>query len=1408
MGMAALDITIVDPAGNPVEPAEGAEVSVSLEMKELPGNVDESVLSSTMEIQHLNESSGTVKAETVAEAKDVAVEDGSAKAEFTVTSFSTFTLTWDNGAKQATIHWGTTENGEFEDFDTTKLVLLDTTEPTVSLNIAHEGYAFSDANVKYADGLNRRITPFLYKTNAGWEMDAYEYNDDIETYVLQRIAVPENGDIYVTYVEPASPNPHTPADSSKIPTPTTKKDVVVNTDGTATITLDITGKTVTETDKVGANVLIVLDNTSSMNFQMGNTRRWPAAKSAINTLVSILTTGENANNDIEFALLDFHCESDRGYPRRTRWNVNRLHSWNPTTGQHQNSGSNYWTSNATQFNSYIQNGSYDWDEDTDGTNWESPLTDALTILEARDEDPTYVLFVTDGEPNCAGTNYVYTYMYGDVVTPATYAARQIAAISGVSLYGIFVGNDDGYNTLNQVIYNAGGVTTINGTDSDALNDAFKNIAHTIIENLGAVNVSVDDGITELSSVSAQVPSGTTGGYEYYYKTENSDEWEKWADAPGATYTEENGVTWDLSSAGTLPAGTTYRVKFNVWPSQEALDLIANLNNGTVDYESLADDVKAQIKGNKTTGYTLATNTHLNTTYSFKGNTYTDPITPLPSGDMPLKTEQMKVAKVWKDSINPRNKADGVEFYLLVDGQYYWNDGTCNDSKPSDEKYYKLEATKDNDWSDSIYIAPGFVEAGQILERGHLYQLEEKAAYKIKDGVKDYSSYQAYSMDFASQTVRPMVIDGTLTYLVKIDDNYPAPSGSVVYTVDDASKTITTGGANPNYYAISGTGSGTVTGTNYKTPELDITKEIDTDNSLTDLTKEQLNNETFTYAVTLTAPADSDVSGIKYWIYSQTTEGGYTLYHSYDEDGNPDIPYPADYAPFDYSSTAKYIGNNNDSGVLIGDQFTTGSDGKLTAEIEIPITRQQVIRFTNLPVGTTYKIVESKANNASLSSEGYTVESIASTNGTKSKTAVDGDTVSGTIATANTRYYNKFTNVIKAVDINLDGTKKLSGYEWSGENYHFTINGSSPSTPMPGGVTGVTEIDLTAASGVADQTGTFGRIRFSSAGTYTYTVSETNGGTLQVVNGKAVQFGDAVTVTIEIEENNTTHDLSVKNVTGTGVTWDADSKTATATITNTAPTTTVSATKAWLNADKTTTAPANAKVTFTLYEDGVITNPAQTVELDGKVDGNGEATAWVATFSGLQQYKIVDGKPVEIKYTVFEQDSGKWTGYDRVETKPVANGGTITNQQQTTSLTIKKTVSGAMGDKSKPFKFTLSYLNTSGTLVSEKFDLTHNQTWTFESLPVGIEYTLTEDTLDSLLYVTTYSINDSPAKETKSEKFILEKTENGTSVVVNNDRDATVPTGIYTDLNLWRWLIGACFLMFFGSAIYGRRKRRQ
>lgn len=103
LGMAAFDLTIYDRDGNASEPK--SKVRVSFTLKELPEGADAKALARSMEIQHLNESSGNTAVEKIAtfdseEAKgnDAVAEirfnetEGTIKAETVVDGFSTYAL--------------------------------------------------------------------------------------------------------------------------------------------------------------------------------------------------------------------------------------------------------------------------------------------------------------------------------------------------------------------------------------------------------------------------------------------------------------------------------------------------------------------------------------------------------------------------------------------------------------------------------------------------------------------------------------------------------------------------------------------------------------------------------------------------------------------------------------------------------------------------------------------------------------------------------------------------------------------------------------------------------------------------------------------------------------------------------------------------------------------------------------------------------------------------------------------------------------------------------------------------------------------------------------------------------------------------------------------------------------------
>ena len=364
-GFTALDITLYDKEGNAFEP-DGL-VNVKIEVVDLPAEND--VLVDTMEVQHLAvKEDGSVEVQTVATSADVEEVEGVVTAAFDVDGFSTFTLTWNDGNNKATIHFGKMNGTEFEEFEE-ETINFDTSATSINIANTFSGYTYQGAvyctdGQSIEDGVD--MDSIINKTSNGWQITQYTTNDNDET-VPSQINIANGSDIYAVYYVVQSDNP-SGADDEKIPSPTTTKTVTNNGDGTYTIQLDITGATVTEDNSHYANILVILDATRSMNGA-----KWTNAKTAMRTLVETLVEGENAANagKIDFALVTFGRSA--------------------TVTQN-------WTKDNAAFKTTCANLNM---VSTSGTNWDAGMRGGLygVLNNMPDDDPTFVIFLTDGDPN-------------------------------------------------------------------------------------------------------------------------------------------------------------------------------------------------------------------------------------------------------------------------------------------------------------------------------------------------------------------------------------------------------------------------------------------------------------------------------------------------------------------------------------------------------------------------------------------------------------------------------------------------------------------------------------------------------------------------------------------------------------------------------------------------------------------------------------------------------------------------------------------------------------------------------------------------------------------------------------------------------------------------------------------------
>ena len=143
-----------------------------------------------------------------------------------------------------------------------------------------------------------------------------------------------------------------------------------------------------------------------------------------------------------------------------------------------------------------------------------------------------------------------------------------------------------------------------------------------------------------------------------------------------------------------------------------------------------------------------------------------------------------------------------------------------------------------------------------------------------------------------------------------------------------------------------------------------------------------------------------------------------------------------------------------------------------------------------------------------------------------------------------------------------------------------------------------------------------------------------------------------------------------------------------------------------------------------------------------------------------------------------------------------------------SLTISKTVTGAMGDRDKPFDFQITVTQdakpvtgtfpTSGgtiTLPNGTFRLKHGESITIYGLPVGASYTISEPAAGEDGYTTKVTVgNGAPTTGYETTGTVENQV---TMIAFENHRETTTPTGIWLDTTP---MILAVLVVFAAGAV--------
>lgn len=676
-GFLAMDISFLDADGNEIEPeADKVRVEMEVDSTALPEGAE----ASTIAVQHLAETEEGISVETVADAADAAegtveVSDEKMKAEFSVESFSTFTITYVSGWYSKTVYLVDSQGNEILGNVSLGSESLRTSDGWQSIeNVAADcinqaetaGYTYEGAYI--GTSANPQQTPFQWikvrQTGSGWST-SYELrysNNDSKPGSGNNGDDISNNEIYLVFSQQGGGSQPGGGDTPADITPGYRKYVAANGDGTFNLTLDVTGGISSTTQKALVDVVFVLDVSGSMDdkiSQNSRTTKLQSARSAINTMVTSLSG--NKDIDARYALVTF--SGNWGYETYDDASVARS-----------------WTQNVNQFTSALNGTNADG-----GTNYEAGLREANTLLGSkRANASTVVVFVSDGNPTFYYNDQGYTAGNGGSydATAMSHAQAQVGAMSANFFFTVGVGSKSEYDRLENLKDSASEGTTTGhyaGTDETELKKAFDDIESKItyyrFSNVGITDVlSENVSLTENSTLQITVKNkeGKTvisGDDSVTFSSGEQSEVRLTASYDSAL----KQITLNFPDNYELEDGWTYQVTAQIEPTEKAYENYRN--NGNTYPDTGADNTdepgleeSVWISSGKGGVYTNeAKSAILEYTYNGESKTaeYPMPVIPLNPGTLVI---EKKITGLEEDTEALKTLAGQLEFtYSLNSG---------------------------------------------------------------------------------------------------------------------------------------------------------------------------------------------------------------------------------------------------------------------------------------------------------------------------------------------------------------------------------------------------------------------------------------------------------------------------------------------------------------------------------------------------------------------------------------------------------------------------------------------------------------------------------------------------------------------------------------------------------------------
>ena len=511
--------------------------------------------------------------------------------------------------------------------------------------------------------------------------------------------------------------------------PAHEKTLTPNEDGTYDLSLSVKGASKASVEQTNADVIIIFDRSGSMStssnpdcapwdWECKNRTRLSDTKIAVKALGEELLKQKG----VKLSLISF---STNAKPEISS------------------------TSSKDVFNSKVEQISADG-----GTNWEEALN-AVKNQQTQSGEKKYVVFVSDGKPTFRTSQYsdwakdwnrsFHCYGSGnDDSNGWNYGAAKNKATDLVNAgYELYTVNAYGeatnmQNLINDAYKNKGVPSEphyFEARNSDALNRAFDDIVQQINHSATYTNVTIHDPLTAETGVVTD-ENGNIRDFRYTVTDKDGQVVNQNGGltlndgttlSPAQYDSSKHTVTWNLGDNYKLVDGYTYKVTFEVYPTQDTIDKITDLKNGKTVNRGANITSENKVYTNTTDNRVTYHIVKDNVIGEEKSVNYERPL-------MDVEPVQIILNKEWNDNLDTSGRPSNITFDVKRDGETV---GTIT-----------LDT---NSWNKTYYLSKGIVkESEEVRTSGHLYTFEEK----LNDS--DQKKYETSTV-----TTKPMLVGGTL-----------------------------------------------------------------------------------------------------------------------------------------------------------------------------------------------------------------------------------------------------------------------------------------------------------------------------------------------------------------------------------------------------------------------------------------------------------------------------------------------------------------------------------------------------------------------------------------------------------------------------------------------------------------------